>query len=515
MQKASDALLGCVLLIAGAIAILDSRDAVLQRLGRLDAEFFPLVLGAATVAVGLSLLGRGALLQRPAPLPWKPWQLALLIAAIAAIEGTIWSQPGWLLYFGPSEYSALLILLFVAAIALARWSRLRALGMALLGLLLGAVGMDVVTGTLRLTMGFEQLTDGISAIFVLLGTIIIADGLICIVSPTLWLRTFAWVWAPRRQPTPGFAALIAMRAVAAIAITAACFFAYALNAQVWDIGLVVVLGLFGVACKLFAWNRTVLILACIYGNVFEQAFRQSWLLSNGDPAVFYRRPITATMLAASVAIIVFVTFLMAKRRNAHHRVVTILFCWLMSAGATVLTTTSAEANPLQPPSVEYSAEILIARGPQLEIPMRIFYAGRKVRTDIIGTTTLYDLDRQQLTGVMPSIRKYDEPIRFSAPIADGRRWVGVEATAAEALGNEEVLGRPTTKYKVRGFVLATHAPFEGIVWSTAENIVLRAEGIAQLSGASIAVKLTVTNLTVGPVNPSLFIIPANFNKSGY
>jgi hypothetical protein len=54
-----------------------------------------------------------------------------------------------------------------------------------------------------------------------------------------------------------------------------------------------------------------------------------------------------------------------------------------------------------------------------------------------------------------------------------------------------------------------------VVWSTAENIVLRAEGTAQLSGAPTAVKLTVTKLTVGPLDQRLFVIPANFIKSGY
>src|SRR5262249_50592559 len=92
---------------------------------------------------------------------------------------------------------------------------------------------------------------------------------------------------------------------------------------------------------------------------------------------------------------------------------------LMTVGAAVLATTQVSANPLQPPSVEYSAEILIARGPQLEIPVRVFYAGRKVRQDMIGTAYLYDLDRQQWAGVMPSIRKYDEFRPFSAPIPDG------------------------------------------------------------------------------------------------
>jgi len=68
-----------------------------------------------------------------------------------------------MLQMGPSDLVMLMLLELAIAIALARASRVRALGMVLLGLLLGTVGTDVQTGAARLTMGVEELADGIGS----------------------------------------------------------------------------------------------------------------------------------------------------------------------------------------------------------------------------------------------------------------------------------------------------------------------------------------------------------------
>lgn len=92
---------------------------------------------------------------------------------------------------GPPELVTLIVLTLAAAIALAHLSRVRAAGMILLGLLLSTVGTDLATGTLRLTMGLDQLQDGVPFRPVALGLIVVADSAICLVSPTLLLRTYA------------------------------------------------------------------------------------------------------------------------------------------------------------------------------------------------------------------------------------------------------------------------------------------------------------------------------------
>src|SRR5829696_1729319 len=70
------------------------------------------------------------------------------------------------LRFGPAEYFSLMVLGLVASIVLASGSLLHALGMIVLGLLLGLVGTDVNSGTARYSFGIPELADGISFVTV-------------------------------------------------------------------------------------------------------------------------------------------------------------------------------------------------------------------------------------------------------------------------------------------------------------------------------------------------------------
>ena len=63
--------------------------------------------------------------------------------------------------FGPAEYFSLMIMGLVFAVVLARGSILKAICMILLGLLLATVGTDLETGQERMTLGIQDLSDGI------------------------------------------------------------------------------------------------------------------------------------------------------------------------------------------------------------------------------------------------------------------------------------------------------------------------------------------------------------------
>ncbi|OWW22821.1 tripartite tricarboxylate transporter permease, partial [Noviherbaspirillum denitrificans] len=73
------------------------------------------------------------------------------------------------LTFGPAEYFSLMVLGLVASVVLAHGSLLRAIGMIVLGLLLGIVGTDVNSGTPRYTFDLPQLADGINFVVVAMG----------------------------------------------------------------------------------------------------------------------------------------------------------------------------------------------------------------------------------------------------------------------------------------------------------------------------------------------------------
>jgi TctA family transporter len=73
------------------------------------------------------------------------------------------------LKFGPADYFSLMVLGLVASIVLASGSLLHALGMIVLGLLLGLIGTDVNSGTARFAFDIPELNDGISFVVIAMG----------------------------------------------------------------------------------------------------------------------------------------------------------------------------------------------------------------------------------------------------------------------------------------------------------------------------------------------------------
>jgi len=73
------------------------------------------------------------------------------------------------LQFGSAEFFSLMVLGLVASVVLAQGSLLHAIGIVVLGLLLGLIGTDVNSGTQRFTFGFFELADGIGFVTVAMG----------------------------------------------------------------------------------------------------------------------------------------------------------------------------------------------------------------------------------------------------------------------------------------------------------------------------------------------------------
>jgi TctA family transporter len=71
--------------------------------------------------------------------------------------------------FGPWEYFSLMVLGLVAAVVLAHGSVIKAVGMILIGLLLGLIGTEVSSGAQRFTFGIATLSDGIGFVVIAMG----------------------------------------------------------------------------------------------------------------------------------------------------------------------------------------------------------------------------------------------------------------------------------------------------------------------------------------------------------
>jgi TctA family transporter len=154
-------------------------------------------------------------------------------------------------------------------------------------------------------MGVGALSDGIGAGIALVGLFVVGDALVCLVSPALFLRTYARLitaWRAPRIPVP---VALVMRLAATLALAYACYYeAYALSNSYVDVASILIFSVLGVAAKIFGWNRFLLCLGFALGTLLEENIRRTLLLSRGDPWALLQRPISATLLVAAIAILV-------------------------------------------------------------------------------------------------------------------------------------------------------------------------------------------------------------------
>ncbi|KDB53949.1 hypothetical protein X805_04110 [Sphaerotilus natans subsp. natans DSM 6575] len=71
--------------------------------------------------------------------------------------------------FGPAEYFSLMVLGLIGAVVLASGSLLKAISMIILGLLLGQINTDVISGVPRFSFDIPELTDGIGFVTIAMG----------------------------------------------------------------------------------------------------------------------------------------------------------------------------------------------------------------------------------------------------------------------------------------------------------------------------------------------------------
>ncbi|MBI2554821.1 MAG: tripartite tricarboxylate transporter permease [Candidatus Rokubacteria bacterium] len=103
------------------------------------------------------------------------------IAGTLSVVGLMFLAPplaSFALRFGPPEYSALLILGLLVLAYMSSGSMPKALVMAALGLLLGMIGIDTMTGFFRFHYGLVELGDGIGVVPVAVGLFGISEILL-------------------------------------------------------------------------------------------------------------------------------------------------------------------------------------------------------------------------------------------------------------------------------------------------------------------------------------------------
>jgi putative tricarboxylic transport membrane protein len=87
---------------------------------------------------------------------------------------------------------------------------------------------------------------------------------------------------------------------------------YSLSNSVEDVFTMILFGLFGYLLRKFDYEAAPLIMALVLGKMFENAFRQSLILSGGSFSIFFSRPVSAVLLIVALLLLVSPIFLRRK-----------------------------------------------------------------------------------------------------------------------------------------------------------------------------------------------------------
>jgi len=90
---------------------------------------------------------------------------------------------------------------------------------------------------------------------------------------------------------------------------------YTVNNKVVDVYLMIIFGVAGYLLRKFRYEAAPLILAFVLGPLLEDALRQSLIISEGDPMIFFSRPIAATLFVAVLLLFLSTLFPIIGRKR--------------------------------------------------------------------------------------------------------------------------------------------------------------------------------------------------------
>jgi putative tricarboxylic transport membrane protein len=91
---------------------------------------------------------------------------------------------------------------------------------------------------------------------------------------------------------------------------------YSVNNSVLDIWMMLGFGVLGYLLRGWAYEGAPLLLGLVLGPKLEVAFRQTLMISRGDFGIFVERPVSATLLAASVLALLWPLAKLLRRKKA-------------------------------------------------------------------------------------------------------------------------------------------------------------------------------------------------------
>ena len=180
---------------------------------------------------------------------------------------------------------------------------------------------------------------------------------------------------------------------------------------------------------------------------------------------------------------------------------------LLFAGAVI----SSTAVALEAPKVEYSADTYMETA-EGTTQGTVYVAHGKERREFVqdGEKTVMILrhDKKVIWMLQPEDKTYMEQKMHKGGRKDDLSAYKIEQTV---VGPETINGVSTTKSKII-MIGPKGDKLGGFYWKSKEGIVVKTDAIAVDKKSKERIKSELTNLKVGKQNPSLFEIPAGYEK---
>ena len=90
---------------------------------------------------------------------------------------------------------------------------------------------------------------------------------------------------------------------------------YSTNQNIFDVWVMIGFGVLGYILRKLKYEAAPIILAMVLGPMFELALRQSLIMDNGNPWIFFTRPISCSILV--IAIIILGLFILGNIKKIH------------------------------------------------------------------------------------------------------------------------------------------------------------------------------------------------------
>jgi hypothetical protein len=181
--------------------------------------------------------------------------------------------------------------------------------------------------------------------------------------------------------------------------------------------------------------------------------------------------------------------------------------------AVPLAPRAAAAAELPGPTADFSGTMVITYPPAKSLTIRIDYTAQRIRREMsaFGTRFVFIVDRtRDKTFVLfPDLKRY--AVRPLRPGEHDTVKQLARNAKLEKVGPDTIDGVACVKYRLEGRSLRGRT-FNGFLWLTAQNIMIRMEGQTTAKGKMRQIKIEMRDLRIGPVDPAVFAIPAGYEK---